>query len=86
MYTVDDIPDGSDALYGASVACGYYGGMMSALYALSSGGHLELYKGEGLGRIIRELHQAVHAAEAHYPDDVDALRSFLAWCEQNDSE
>lgn len=75
-YTVADIPDGSDAQHGAHVATGYYSGAMSALYALTSTGSLELYPGEGLGRIRREVAAAI--TDAH-PDDIDALRAFAAW-------
>lgn len=80
-YTVDMLADGSDELLGAFVAAEYYGGMMSALYALSSTGSLELYPGEGLWRIIGELRAARDIAAAEYPDDYDSLCALLKWCE-----
>lgn len=81
-YTIDSLPDGSDALAGAWLACDYYGGQFSALYALASSGSLELYPGEGLGRIIRELREAIDCAEQHgFPGDVENLTALLDWCE-----
>lgn len=82
MKLFDLVTESSDAHYGAHIATGYYGGMMSALYALTSTGSLELYPGEGLGRIVGELREAVAIAERHYPEDVDELRAFLAVCEE----
>ena len=81
MLTVDLLPEGSDAHIGAFVATGYYGGMMTALYALTSTGSLELYPGEGTSRIVCELRQAVDIADREYPDDADYLRAFLEFCE-----
>lgn len=91
-YTVDDIPDGSDALAGAFVAREYYGGQWTALYALTSTGSLELYPGDGLGPIIRELKEAVQIAQANWDygtgdesealSDLQHLKAFLAWCEK----
>lgn len=83
MRTTEEIPDGSDALCGAFVARDYYGGMMSALYAMTSCGALELYPGEGLDRIRREVAEAIRIAETHEPDDVDHLRAFAAWLADN---
>lgn len=77
--TTDLIPDGSDALMGAFLARDYYGGMMSALYAVASSGSLELRAGDGLYPLIRELSEAVDIAAAHYPEDYDSLLAFLAW-------
>jgi len=54
--------------------------MMTALYALASTGSLELFAGEGLDRIIRELTEAVRIAEQDYPEDHDFLAALLAWC------
>jgi|DEB19_MinimDraft_3_1074340.scaffolds.fasta_scaffold00859_13 hypothetical protein len=85
MITVSDLPDGSDALAGAFLASEYYGGMMTALYALASSGSLELYPGEGLGRIIRELTEAVRIAESEYPEDADSLSALLRWCEEREA-
>lgn len=82
-FTTSDLPD--DALEGAFLAANYYGGQFTALYALASTGSLELYPGEGLGRIVRELREAVTIAEANSPEDVDALRGMLAWCERNET-
>jgi len=79
-WTVDNLPDGSDALAGAFLAEHYHGGMMTALYALASSGSLELVPGEGLGRIIRELSEVVRIAESDYPQDADDLSALLAWC------
>ena len=76
------LPDGSDELCGAALASEYYGGMMSALYALASSGSLELHPGEGLDRLIRELGQAISIAEREYPEDVDPLTALVRWCEQ----
>lgn len=78
-YTVSDLPDGSDALLGAFVARNYYAGMMTALYAMSSTGSLELFPGEGLGRIAREVSEALAIATEHYPDDVEPLQMLAAW-------
>jgi hypothetical protein len=78
-YTVDDLPEGSAALLGAFVARDYYGGMMTALYAMSSSGSLELVPGEGLDRIAREVAEALRVAEKNFPDDVDALQAFAEW-------
>ena len=61
--TVANIPEGSDALAGCFLAADYYGGMMTALYALASAGNLELYPGEGPARIRNELGEAIAAAE-----------------------
>jgi hypothetical protein len=84
--TVANLPDGSDALAGAFLAADYYGGMMSALYALASTGSLELFPGEGLSRIIGELTAVVRIAESDYPEDYDSLAALLAWCEANNPE
>ena len=83
-YTVDMLTDGSDELLGASIATEYYGGMMSALYALCSTGSLELYPGEGLGRIIKELRYAISIAESEYPEDYEPLVALLRWCEERE--
>lgn len=79
--TVDDLPEGGDEMAGAFLASDYHGGMMTALYALASSGSLELYKGEGLSRIVRELREAVAIAESGYPEDADSLLALLVWCE-----
>ena len=84
-WTVEDIPEGSDALAGAFRARDYYGGMMSALYAMSSTGCLELYPGDGLSRIISEVSEAVQIAEREYPEDHDDLNAFLLWLESQES-
>lgn len=84
-WTVEDIPDGSDALAGAFAASAYYSGMMSALYAMTSTGCLELYPGEGLSRIISEVSEAVQIAEREYNDDRDDLNAFLLWLESQES-
>lgn len=85
--TVEDIPEGSDAMLGAFIAAkGYYSGMMTALYALSSTGSLELYPGEGLSRIIVEMRSALLSAEEYYPEDAHDLRSFLDWLLKKDEE
>jgi hypothetical protein len=81
MTTVADIPEGSEAHLGAFLAQHYHGGQMTALYALASSGSFELFPGEGLGRIIRELTEAVRIAETDHPDDVESLSALLAWCE-----
>lgn len=80
-YTYDDLPESGDERAGAFLASDYHGGQMTALYALSSSGSLELYKGEGLGRIVRELREAVGIAERSYPEDYDSLSALLRWCE-----
>lgn len=80
-YTVAMLGDGSAELCGAALASEYYGGMSTALYALSSTGSLELYPGEGLGRIISELRVARDIAAAEYPEDYDPLCALLKWCE-----
>ena len=85
-YTATDLPEGSDARAGAWLACEYHGGQFTALYALSSTGSLELYKGEGLGRIIRELRDAVKIAEREYPEDSESLTALLRWCEEHHEE
>ena len=77
--TVDDIPEGSDAMIGAFAAREYYNGMMSAIYAMSSTGSLELFPGEGLDRIIGEVRVAIRCATDHYPEDLDSLEAFLTW-------
>lgn len=78
-YTVSDIPDGSDALFGAFVARDYHAGMMTALYAMSSTGSLELTPGEGLGRITREVMQAIADATRYHPADIEPLQALLEW-------
>lgn len=86
MLTVADLPDGSDALCGAFLASEYHGGQFTALYALASSGSLELYKGEGLGRIIRELTEAVRIAEGEYPEDAESLTALLRFCQEHHTE
>jgi hypothetical protein len=87
--TVAEIPDGSDALAGAFLAADYYGGQFTALYAVASSGSLELYSGEGLDRLRRELVAAVAIAEQlpesddGYLTDAENLGAFLAWVEAN---
>lgn len=81
MLTIDLIPDGSDAMLGAHVATGYCPTMMSALYAMTSTGSLELYPGEGLDRIIGELRSALSVAECEFPEDIAPLEAFLEFCE-----
>lgn len=61
--TSAEIADGSDALHGAHVAGRYYNGQFTALYALASTGSLELYPGEGLSRIRREVAEAINTAD-----------------------
>lgn len=80
-YTTANLPDGSDALAGAFLARDWHGGQFTALYALASTGSLELYPGEGLGRLIRELESAVRAAEQMglYTDS-DDMAALLRWC------
>lgn len=81
-YTVEDLSD--DAKPGAFLAKDYHGGQWTALYALASSGSLELYKGEGLGRIISELRDAIEIAETiGEPQDLEDLRALLSWCEQH---
>lgn len=87
QYTVRDIPDASAALDGACLAAEYHDGQFTALYALASTGSLELHPGEGLGRIQREVADAVRTAESLadkygdelYEQDAEALRAFAAW-------
>jgi len=74
--TTELLPDGSDALCGAALAAEYYGGQFTALYAVASSGSLELFTGEGTGRLLRELTVAIGIAEADYPEDVDHLQAF----------
>lgn len=80
MLTTELIPEGHTAMEGAFLAQHYHGGMMTALYALASSGSLELFPGEGLDRIIRELDTAVSIAEADYPDDLEALEALREFC------
>jgi hypothetical protein len=83
-YTIDLLPDGSDELVGAFTARDYYSGQFTALYAMSSTGSLELYKGEGLERICKELRDAISCAESQgIYDDVEYMTRFLQWCENN---
>jgi hypothetical protein len=78
--TVDLLPDGSDALEGAFVASNYYGGQFTALYALSSTGSLELYKGEGLLRLRGELSEAIKSAEDMGEiEDIHPMQALLTW-------
>lgn len=84
--TVDMLPDGSDALAGASLAQYYYDGMLSALYALASTGSFELYPGDGLDRLMCELRGAIRCAYEYAPEDVDDLTALLAWCDAWQSE
>lgn len=81
MLTIDLIPEGSEAKEGAFVATGYYGGMMTALYAMALTGSLELFPGEGLERIIDELRTALSVAECEFPKDIAPLQAFLEFCE-----
>lgn len=74
--TTELLPDGSDALCGAALSAEYYGGQFTALYAVASSGSLELFRGEGTGRLLRELTNAIALAEDHYPEDADHLRAF----------
>lgn len=81
---ISELPDGSDALYGAHVATGYYGGQFTALYALTSTGSLELRDGDGLARIIGEVREAISCAESSgQPADAEDMRAFLGWLESN---
>lgn len=84
--TYSDLPPYSRVTLGAHLARNYYDGMHSALYALTSTGSLELYPGEGLARIIREVFDAVQAAERDYPEDAEPLRAFLHWLEDRHAE
>lgn len=80
-YTMNDLPDGSGALAGCFTARDYYGGQFTALYALSSSGSLELYPGEGLGRICRELAEAIRCAETQGEwEDASNLAALRDWC------
>lgn len=84
-YTVEMLGDGSDELAGAFTATEYHGGQFTALYALSSTGSMELYKGEGLGRICRELRDAIKCAESQgYWEDADNMMALLKWCEERE--
>jgi len=84
--TTANIPEGSDALAGCFLAADYYGGMMTALYALASAGNLELYPGEGPARIRNELDQAIAIAERDYPDDADDLQARADWIAEHDDD
>lgn len=87
LRTAADIPDGSDAHVGSLLVSQYHGGQFTALYALSSSGSLELYPGEGVGRLVRELGEAINIAENCGEDyaesDAHYLRALLAWVESN---
>jgi len=80
--TIDLLPEGSGAACGAACAYMYHGGQFTAMYAVSSSGSLELYKGEGTGRLLRELREAIREAEdqGHLKDaeDLEDLHDFLA--------
>jgi hypothetical protein len=76
---IDGMAEGSDAMTGAFVAARYYGGMLTALYALASSGSFEVRPGDGLGPIIREVRDALAIAERDNPDDIDPLCAFLAY-------
>lgn len=83
--TIANIPDGSDALAGCFLAEYYYGGMMTALYALASSGSLELYPGEGPDRIRSELSEAIPIAESQgHDDDAEELRALYEWVAKHD--
>jgi hypothetical protein len=82
--TLDRIPDGHEALSGAFLAGDYHGGMMTALYALSSTGSLELHPGEGPDRIRGELEDAIRIAAT--PEDADDLTAFLDWVIEHSTE
>jgi hypothetical protein len=83
-YTTDLLGEGSEELSGAFTARDYHAGEFTALYAMSSTGSLELYKGEGLERICRELRVAISCAEEQgFYDDAENIARFLQWCENN---
>jgi hypothetical protein len=78
--TINEIPDDSDALFGAHVATGYYGGQFTALYALTSTGSLELHDGDGLLPIIREVRDAIQCAkDSGYYWDAEGMAYFYNW-------
>jgi hypothetical protein len=78
--TINEIPDGSDALFGAHVAKGYYGGQFTALYALTSTGSLEPRDGDGLLPIIREVWDAIQCAKhSGECEDAEDMAYFYNW-------
>lgn len=85
--TIDNIPDGSDALAACFLAREYHGGMMTALYALASAGHLELYPGEGPARIRNEVADAIAAADQNgHHEDVYVLEALAEWIAEHDDD
>lgn len=85
-WTTDDLPASGDEIAGAFLAADYHGGMMTALYALASTGSLELYPGEGLARLRREVAEAVDIAGREYPEDHDALSALLRWIDTQEGD
>lgn len=85
-WTTNDLPDGGDEMAGAFLAADYHGGQMTALYALSSTGSLELYPGEGLARLRREVAEAVDIAAREHPEDHDALAALLRWIDTQEGD
>ena len=84
-WTVDDLPESGDEMAGAFLAGDYHGGQMTALYALASTGSLELFPGEGLARLRREVAEAVDIAGREYPEDCDALSALLRWIDAREA-
>lgn len=75
--TVDQLPLDVQG-YASWVAADWHGGQMTALYALGSSGSLELYPGEGIARICREIENALPlAAEANAALDYVRLSDLL---------
>lgn len=75
--TIDLLPDASGAMCGAALAYAYHGGQFTALYAVASSGSLELRKGEGTGRLLRELREAIaEAEESENLQDIEDLQDF----------
>ena len=74
MNVYDVLPEqlASEIRYLASQ---YHGGMMTALYAMSSTGSLELYRGEGNGRLLRELSDAIAIAQSNNVEDLEILEA-----------
>lgn len=60
--SIDDLPQTDSVMMAQFLASEYHSGQWSALYALASSGSLELYSGEGISRLVREVDDAINVA------------------------
>lgn len=74
---VDDLPQTDSVMMAPFLASEYHGGQFTAMYALASSGSLELYDGEGISRLVRELDDAIQVAlDNNTMEDYEHLINF----------